>query len=243
MFLGQGEPSQIAPRPGSVFYDEAQAHQFTEYSPDLANQFLDKAGYSERDAQGFRLGPDGKRISFIVEAYSFMKQWTDALELIKKDWQAVGIDMQYRTVDGGLLDERMNANQHDANVWWSGAGLQDILLENFNHVPQESSTWAKGWGIWLSGDTAHGIKPPDYALEQVALMEKLRAEPDPAKQDDLMRQVLKISKDQFYNMGVSLSADEYGIVSNRIQNFPDSIVGIPGIGPGQVSSAQFWIKE
>ena len=243
VFLGQGEPSQIAPRPGGTFYDEEQSHQFTEYDVDLANQYLDDAGYGERDADGYRLGPDGTRISFIIEAYSFMGQWADALELIEKDWRAVGIDMQYRTVDGGLLDERMNANQHDGNLWWSGAGLQDILLENFNHVPQDSSTWAKGWGMWLSGDEVNGVEPPDYALEQVALMEQLRAEPDPEVQNDLMRQVLQISKEQFYNMGISVSADEYGIVTNRMQNFPDYIVGIPGVGPGQVSSAQFWIQE
>ncbi|WP_226781330.1 ABC transporter substrate-binding protein [Oceaniglobus trochenteri] len=243
VFLGQGTPSQIAPRPNSTFYDEEHSTQYTQYDVDLANKHLDDAGYADRDADGFRLGPDGKRISFIVEAYSFMGQWADALELIEKYWKAVGIDMQYRTVDGGLLDERMRGNQHDANLWWSGAGLQDILLENFNHVPKEwSSTWAVGWGNYIQGAPG-GVKPPQAALDQVALMEELRAEADPDEQNRLMREVLRISKEQFYNMGISVSADEYGIVSNRFQNVPDYIVGVPAIGPGQVASSQFWIDE
>ena len=38
-----------------------------EYDVDLANEYLDKAGYTERDADGFRLGPDGNRISFLID--------------------------------------------------------------------------------------------------------------------------------------------------------------------------------
>ena len=41
IYVGQGEPYQVAPRPESEFYDEAFAHQYTEYDPDRANQMRD----------------------------------------------------------------------------------------------------------------------------------------------------------------------------------------------------------
>src|SRR5690606_32795942 len=66
-FQRQGEPGQIAPQPDSPYYDEEMSKQYTEYDVDLANEYLDRAGYNERDAEGFRLGPDGKRISFAIE--------------------------------------------------------------------------------------------------------------------------------------------------------------------------------
>ncbi len=64
---GKGEPYQAAPRPESRFYHQQLARQFTEYDRQLANRHLDLAGCSARDSEGFRLGPDGKRISFWLE--------------------------------------------------------------------------------------------------------------------------------------------------------------------------------
>ncbi|MGI9502675.1 MAG: ABC transporter substrate-binding protein [Geminicoccaceae bacterium] len=57
IYLGSGRPAQTAPQPASGFYDEEWATQFTEYHPDLAHEYLDKAGLVERDDEGFRLGP------------------------------------------------------------------------------------------------------------------------------------------------------------------------------------------
>ena len=58
-FVGQGEPWQAAPRPRCALLQRAPAAtQYTEY--DVANQrALDKA-YPKKDAENFRLGPDGK---------------------------------------------------------------------------------------------------------------------------------------------------------------------------------------
>ncbi len=243
VYLGQGEPAQVAPRPTGPYYNEQLSKQYTEYDPDLANEFLDKAGYSERDAQGFRLGPDGERISIIVEAYSFMGPWADALELIKQYWAAVGVDMQYRTVDAGLFDERVQSNEHDANLWWSGAGLKDILLENFNHIPSSwASTYAVEWGTWHQNH-AEGEEPPEAVKAQMDMLDQLQITADAAEQETLMKAILEVSAEEFYNMGVSLSADEYGIVSNRMHNVPDYIVGVPAIGPGQANSEQFFFDS
>ena len=60
VYVGQGEPLQISPQKGSGFYNEQLAKQYTEYDGDLANKYLDEAGYAERDNDGWRLGPDGQ---------------------------------------------------------------------------------------------------------------------------------------------------------------------------------------
>lgn len=59
----QGEPWQTAPRPEVPFYDSDDiGKQYTGYDLDLANDYLDKAGYTKRDPGGIRLGPDGRPI-------------------------------------------------------------------------------------------------------------------------------------------------------------------------------------
>jgi peptide/nickel transport system substrate-binding protein len=46
------KPYQVAPLPGTPFYSERMATQYLEYNVKLANEYLDKAGYSRRDAAG-----------------------------------------------------------------------------------------------------------------------------------------------------------------------------------------------
>src|SRR5262249_43674184 len=56
VYLAQGEPVQAGPRPESPYYNEQLSRQYTEYDVGKANQFLDQAGFSKRDGDGFRLG-------------------------------------------------------------------------------------------------------------------------------------------------------------------------------------------
>ena len=137
VYLGQGTPKQVAPAPDSPFYDEEFAFQYTEYSVDLANEHLDKAGYTERDAEGYRLGPHGERISIIVEAGDlFGRGWPDTLELIQGYWGAVGIDMEIRIIDRSLLVSRKINSEHDATIWGASGGL-DVFLTPIWYFPSD----------------------------------------------------------------------------------------------------------
>lgn len=60
VLLGQGEPWQNAPLPGSVFYDAEWGKRYTEFDVAKANQLLDEIGLTQRGANGMRLRPDGK---------------------------------------------------------------------------------------------------------------------------------------------------------------------------------------
>ncbi|CAN0597105.1 unnamed protein product, partial [Laminaria digitata] len=80
VYASQLNPRQLAPLPDSPFYDEEMAQQYAAYDVDKANEYLDKAGYSERDSNGVRLGPDGNPISFVVEVADVFNNWPDTLE-------------------------------------------------------------------------------------------------------------------------------------------------------------------
>jgi misacylated tRNA(Ala) deacylase len=131
IYVGQGQPWQLAPRPTSPFYNERLAKQYTEYNVDLANEYLDKAGYTERDAQGFRLGPDGKRIVIQVDVQAISQNWIDTLELIKGYWAAVGIQMEPNVMDRSLMYTRKDSNEQDATTRFSGKGLAGFIQKPF----------------------------------------------------------------------------------------------------------------
>ncbi|MCC6170055.1 MAG: ABC transporter substrate-binding protein [Caldilineaceae bacterium] len=223
VLVGQGEPWQPAPQPGSPFYNERLAKQYTEFDVDLANQHLDAAGLTERDAEGFRLRPDGSRLTFTVEVISVKPDWIDMMELIEGYWEAVGVDVNISTVDRSLGYAHRDAVEYDALAWWTdgGAGL-DTILDPYLYFPEHpDSAFAVAWAYWYMGDT-RGEEPSEAAKRQMELYDQLKSAADPQVQVDLMNQLLEISADEFYVMGISQRAPGYGIVKNNFHNVPDS---------------------
>lgn len=222
IYVGQGQVHQLAPRPSSPFYHEQLATQYTEYDPDLANQILDDAGFAEKDADGFRLGPDGNRISFALDVIATLApEQPDVAEQVVGYWQAVGIDAQINVIERTLFYNRKEANEHDANVWGGDGGL-DVVLEPRWYFPySQESNFAPEWQYWYNGDP-RGAEPVEAAKMQMELYDQLKATADPDAQSDLMNQILQIAADEFWAMGVNLTPPGYAIKKNNFMNAPTS---------------------
>ena len=68
VFFGQARPSQNTVLPESPYYDAAVATEWTEFDIDKANALLDEAGLGNRDSDGIRLMPNGRRLEIVVES-------------------------------------------------------------------------------------------------------------------------------------------------------------------------------
>ena len=221
IFVGQGEPYQLAPRPTSPFYNEQLAKQYTEFDPDLANQILDEAGFAERNEAGIRLGPDGNPISFAVDVTAVNTDQVNVIEQVVGYWQAVGVDAQANVIDRDLMYSRKDANQHDVAVWGGDGGL-DVILEPRWYFPFSSeSLFGEAWQFWFA-NPEHPLaeEPPAATMEQMELYRQLSATADPEQQNELMKQILQIAADEFYALGISLPALGYGIQANNFHNVP-----------------------
>ncbi len=225
VYVGQGQPFQNAPRPESPFYDEKMAKQYTEYSVAKANEYLDKAGFAKKDGDGFRLGPDGKRISIVIEVAAAQTVQVDSMQRVAEHWKKVGIDAQVKPQDRSLFDQRRGANEHDVVVW-DGAGGLDVVVNPPYYFPWGTrSDYAQAWASWYVNPTGAGAQtkpeePPAATKKQMELYRQLEATGDIAKQNELMKQVLAIAADEFYTIGISLPANMYGIVKNNMRNVP-----------------------
>jgi peptide/nickel transport system substrate-binding protein len=223
IYAGQSRPWQAAPRPDTALFDERMALQFTEFDPARANALLDEAGMARRDADGFRLLPEGTRFSFAVDVLTTVRQQIDALEIIRRYWRAVGVDMQVRALERSLAFARLQANNHDANAWQGGGGYDQLgLLDPKWYFPHEyESSYATAWGIWFQNPRApHAEEPSPAAKRQQALYVELQTRPGTAEQLDLMRQILAITREEFYVIGTNMEPDRFGIVKLDLRNVP-----------------------
>lgn len=217
-FVGQGEPWQAAPRKESPYYNERLAKQYTEYDVGKANASLDKA-FPKKDSEGFRLGPDGKRITFNIMVIPALGDFLNSTQLVAQYWQAVGIDAKVQTVDRTLFYDRKDNNEHDAAVFLGSGGMADALFEPTFYFPfWNDSLFAVPWGNWYASGGKSGEEPPAAVKKQMDLYREITKYSDPAKQVDLMKQLLDIAADQFYVIGVSTPGPLYSVVKNTMHN-------------------------
>jgi peptide/nickel transport system substrate-binding protein len=230
VFVGQGEPWQVAPRKDSPFYNEKLATQYLEFDQKRANEFLDKV-LPRKDGEGFRLGPDGKRFSFVVEVTGQPEPvLPDIMQLVEQQWRQVGVDVQVKNEERSLLYTRKNANEHDAVVWGGSGGLgYEIILDPRHYFPfSDESNFAQAWSIWYNpggNPRTQPEEPPAAPKQQIELYRQLEAAADPAKQQELMKQILNIAQEQFWLIGISLPTNGYGLVKNNMKNVPKSMPG------------------
>ena len=223
VFLSQGIAAQTSPRPESKYYHERLATQYIEYDLDKANASLDKA-YPKKDSEGFRLGPDGKRISIIFEIDSGRTTYIDSLELIKKTVAQAGIEINVKTMDRALWEQRVRgtdfAFQASAHIFGGGSG-DAVILDPRYWFPQNtgSSFWAKAWA-WYYVDPKNALaeEPPDPIKKQMDLYNQIRATSDDQKQQDLLKQILDIQADEFPVIGICYDGNFFGISVDKLKN-------------------------
>jgi peptide/nickel transport system substrate-binding protein len=228
IYSGQGTPAQAAPRPGTDFYNERLAKQYTEYDVNAANAAFDRAGLTRRDSAGFRLRPDGKRAAFTFELDAGRTEFVEMVQLLISYLKAVGIDAQVRTMDRSLWEIRVRHNaEFDATIHRFGGGVgQSILTDPRYYFPFDgNSTYAPAWQTWYNNPTGAGARvkpeePPAEIKKSMEIYNQLKGSGDIGEQVKLMQQILDIAADQFYVVGILWDANGYGIVKNNFKNAP-----------------------
>jgi peptide/nickel transport system substrate-binding protein len=242
-YLGQGVPWQAGPRKESAYYNDRLATQYTKFDPQLANQYLDKA-YPKKDDQGFRLGPDGKRISFNIMVIPALGDWLDATQLVAQYWQKVGIDAKSQTVDRTLFYDRKDKNDQDATVFEGSGGSADAMLEPTFYFPfWNESLFAVPWGDWYASGGKSGEEPPAAVKKQMDLYRELKGSADPEKQKALFKQILDIAADQFYAYGISTPGNLYAVVKNNMHNVPVAWTAWTYPSPAASNTEQYYFSK
>ncbi|MEV0385869.1 ABC transporter substrate-binding protein [Nonomuraea sp. NPDC050643] len=243
VYAGQGEAWQGAPSKNNALYDAEFAKQYTEYDVAKAGEHLDKAGLTEKDAGGRRLGPDGKPLIITVMTSAEFPHHVQALEFVKKHWEAVGVSLRVDSVSDTLYTERTMGNSPQASTF-TCSDFDVITGTGGSHyyVPSNSGSarYAIRWALWYGSKGKNGDEPPAVVREQLEAFTAMRTEPDINKALEHAKKVVRISKDQFYAIGISSHPDEYGIVSNDFKNVPDSMSVCP-VNPGPTQPEQYSI--
>ena len=244
VFRGQGKPAQVAPLEDSPLYVERLANQYLEYDVAKANEHLDKV-LPNKDANGMRLGPDGKPLTLI---WTLLDQnytggdaraWLQAAELIVGYFKQVGVEVKMDVVSDQVLGERRNTNDIDMFAFHGGEGGAGItaILDPRWHIPGEYwGLFSWGWAPYLTGAeltetiTANFVEPPPDMKEIREMWSFATQQPTFEGQVAEMKKLLEVSADQFWCIGISRPGRSYQPMSKRLNGLPDGAVDgwLPG---------------
>ncbi len=226
VYLGVGEPMQVAPPKGHRFYNDRLYNTAIEYDPAKANELLDEMGLDKKDADGYRLLPDGERLTINLLSFGMWGLFTeaDALgEIVIDNLGDVGLDVNLRIVDNPLFFETVNANNHDAvllGLTW-GTEHPNLLISNTHFLPTGGiNFWARAWADWLSSGGELGEEPSAVMLEALEAYDKALMAFDAEEEELWFGKVLDIAADNLWTIATVSKIGQIIVTSPKLKNVP-----------------------
>lgn len=228
LFLGAVEPWQVAPSENSRYYHERLAHTALEYDTVKASKLLDEIGLDKRDADGWRLRPDGKRLTIIImTAEGFLEDAGKLGEIITANLRAVGLDINLRVISDSLLFEKLDARDYDCLLnrqsWGTNEGKFVVGRQSPHFVVTGGmGFWCPEWKDWYNSKGEKGEEPPPVMLEAIEAFEKAQATFDPKEQEFWFKKVLDIAADNLWTIGTVNRFGQIVITNPKLKNVPTS---------------------
>jgi peptide/nickel transport system substrate-binding protein len=253
VYNGLLEPRQASPVSGSPEFDAEFETRWTEYDPERANALLDGLGFTERDAEGFRMDANGNTIGFTVTfANAGFDSGPDETQLVMDYWHAIGVRSTQELVERSLYEERNTAGELEVGSWYVDRSSV-VKADPGRYLGSiADGPWGINYQRWLAanvyGQTVTGtqIEPPaDHPIRRIQeLWQQTQEEPDEAKRNALFMELLGIHKEHPYMIGTVGEDPQPVIVKNNFGNVGGGFISDDTLrNVGLLRPAQFFIRS
>ncbi|MDQ7990668.1 MAG: ABC transporter substrate-binding protein [Candidatus Dactylopiibacterium sp.] len=223
VYMGQGQPWQVAPIKESKWFNEKFGTQYINHDPKQANEILDRLGLTRRDSAGYRLLPDGKRLSVDTIVSIQLAPQISALEIMRKQWQKVGVDLVIRAAERSLTFDRANANDYDACVDAAPGGMDATQNPRPFLTVHPESRQSVQWVKWYLSDGKQGEEPSPSMKKRLDLYEKWREARSTEEADRLFREIIAIAADEFEILGIVRPPRDNAIRRTNLTNVDENM--------------------
>lgn len=238
IYYGTAEPWQVAPWENDLFYNERAAHVALEYDLDKANQLLDEAGLDRKNADGWRLRPDGMLLEITVLQGEMRLTGEKILgEMMVEDLQKVGIKAVWKFMDFTAAFEITETNKHDAFIlgfsWGTYSGAFDLWgapMYSFVEGIGNFRPWAPEWMHWWLSDGKKGEKPDQIMLDVMDWVKKSKATTNIEQKKMYWKKILDVYADNLWGIGTLKYPGGILIVAPYMRNVPNPKLGLADSG-------------
>ncbi|MBB3319052.1 MULTISPECIES: ABC transporter substrate-binding protein [unclassified Rhizobium] len=247
-FYGLGKASADTVLPDSPLFRQEYADAFIAHDKDQANKLLDEVGLKDRDDEGIRLLPDGRRAEITVETAGESNLDTDVLELVRDHWREVGIALYTRTSQRDVFRSRAMSGTIMMSIWYgieNGVATADMSPGQLAPTMDDQLQWPL-WGMHYLSAGQEG-SPPDLPEVQ-QLVDLLKHWGDTMRFEErevIWHQMLSLYTQQVFSIGLINSTLQPILSSAKLQNVPtEALYGFdPTSYLGLYMPDSFWFKE
>jgi peptide/nickel transport system substrate-binding protein len=195
--------------------------RWSQYAPDEANAFLDRAGLRGRDREGFRL-QRGRRFELVLD-FVDMPYAPDEAALIREDWQAVGIRTLLRPSMGTDLWTRVQQGRYD--MYLQHNSELDLFTFPGYVFPVTASTWHPRVGRWYATGGEEGEPPEGFMKELLELYEACKREPDLERRHERVLDAIEIQLEHGpFMIGTTGRQKSLVVVKRDMRNIPRTAI-------------------
>lgn len=150
-YLSKEVPSNTGLPPALFGYKDATAQaemeKYAKFDVEAAKALLAKAGFKDKNGDGFVENPDGSKIAFEILSPAGWTDWNDGAAIAAQGLQKAGINAKAKPIDLALITETWKTGNHD--VLYTAYGISsDIWKHYFDTIGDttrvKTSTW---WSI------------------------------------------------------------------------------------------------
>lgn len=176
-FFGLGTPSQYTAFDADTtpFITDELKKAYTQYDPKLAAELLDKAGVVDKNGDGLRDLPSGKKFELTIN-FTTQGVSTEVAEIVAQGWTDAGVKTVIKEVTSDEYRNTQSANDYSVVNWSSGRPLATIASNVETLVPPYGSFFdlrtGVQWAQYLDSDGKEGVKPPQTVYEMKKLTDR-----------------------------------------------------------------------
>ena len=222
--FGLATPMQATVHRMTPWFKEEYANAHVEYDTDESNRLLDEIGLDKRDGQGFRLMPDGRRLSVTWEYPPDTHTWAPpVVELVVDYAKDIGIEVLVKADDRALYAERVRQNQVEMNEWNVVGFTTTMLIDPRVWVPwrdMDEAVWYTQWLYWYLSGGERGEEPIAEVKQIREWWEQYTTTVDVAERDRLIDNVLRMHAENAFVIGVIGDVMKPVLVNKNLFNVP-----------------------
>ena len=176
-YFGLGTPTQYTGFDGDTtpFITDKLKSSWVQFDPKLAEELLDKAGVVDKNNDGLRDLPSGKKFELNIQ-YATQGTPSEVVEIVAKSWSDVGVKTTIKEVTSDEYRNSQTANDLSVLSWVMGRPLANIAGNTEILVPPYGSFFdlrtGMLWSQYLETNGAEGVAPPATVAEMKKLTDR-----------------------------------------------------------------------
>lgn len=170
-YFGLGTTKQFVPfSPAPGFVDDKWQQHYAQFDLDLAKKLLDEIGVVDKNGDGERDLPNGKKLVINIQ-FATQGIPTEVVELVAQHWNNVGIKTLAKEITPDEYRSAQSSNQLDIMMWDTGTPLAIVLGFAEAFLPPFGGYFGVRngmlWAEYIDSNGTKGVKPPAYVNQLI----------------------------------------------------------------------------